>query len=922
MSDFGIIRTIGDACQSLQCLKGIFTMTLMLRQVLVPTMAVVVLLPRAGTAAPLPASVDEYAIHADGGIVYDPLRREAEKTEQLKKYDQRQTRLEKLELGAYRLQFRIPSRADAYDVIPVPYELSWDEQADKPSFPLAIEATAFEDESRRKGRDLFDLTLPGKIDLDIDYLGSVTAHLKPGARHNLKPDFSDTPGEYPGFVCKPLVRSAVVEAGDLVWFKIRYQNSGDTILDPEGMGGCLFYPHLLRKNDKGEYEQIGMPYNLYNRDLEYLYPGESHETWLSFQTNQRRETPENRGLVPGEYLLRVRLVYRCYKTPDVFLNIWDGPEAVVWDMPFSVEKEGREAPVAAGTKTLTDGGDPDKITRFMHTFEEFMTAFDCWQGPSEQMKKAGETPTPQEGKITGTLHLQVAPWTKHVVVKLIDTDPMAVASQAVPITIGTESLAFPADLNPAEYVIRSGKREPMFVSQTMADMRTNTQLGPWPERHIGERLREMLDLGVNVVSTTSMPWLYDDKDNPPSNYNGDAMKYFMDLARREGMLIEGWGTYPMDRANVQDIAAWITGKPWAMDRYSTNGYHAISHADPLLPAASAVTWLYQFHRWGDLYYQSPGGNVPFSVEDTRGWMRQDVNVRLPMGDRSIQAFRDWLKARHQTIEAANAAMGTSFKSFEEINPEANQVPNEFGHRWEYTDKSNPFHDWNDAVAEFDAFRTDLRIRNFRDTLELIRKEVPAAVIVLRTEGANAIVSGLDPRDPNPHLRHVYFSQRRCALVAEQLQQSGVFKYHSDYITLPYTPSEVRELVGTAARQGIVSNWLPQFDNMRDIAINKRYGNDYQVNFNLPEPRKGYMMHVLTAAYPWWKATIESGGVPGILWEDYQCDGFATETQKRELRLFTARLRDSLTEWAGRPNDSLPSQEWRKGSRALPSYRFP
>jgi hypothetical protein len=39
-----------------------------------------------GPAAPPPAPVDEYRIHADGGIVYDPLRREAEKTGALARF--------------------------------------------------------------------------------------------------------------------------------------------------------------------------------------------------------------------------------------------------------------------------------------------------------------------------------------------------------------------------------------------------------------------------------------------------------------------------------------------------------------------------------------------------------------------------------------------------------------------------------------------------------------------------------------------------------------------------------------------------------------------------------------------------------------------------------------------------------------------
>ncbi|NLE60941.1 MAG: hypothetical protein GX616_21560, partial [Planctomycetes bacterium] len=194
----------------------------------------------------------------------------------------------------------------------------------------------------------------------------------------------------------------------------------------------------------------------------------------------------------------------------------------------------------------------------------------------------------------------------------------------------------------------------------------------------------MMDCGINVMASTSMPWLYDDMRNPKSNYQGDAFKYVLDVARREGMVVEGWGTYPFDRANVRDIAAWITGKPIPITQY-TLGKSAISLTEPMLPFANSVAWLHQFHRWGDLYLQVERGDVPISVEDTRGWMRQDVNVRYPMGEQTIGAFREWVRKKYRTIEAANKAWGSSFNSFDEIDPEIDRVPNRFGHRWEYTD---------------------------------------------------------------------------------------------------------------------------------------------------------------------------------------------------------------------------------------------
>ena len=34
---------------------------------------------------------------------------------------------------------------------------------------------------------------------------------------------------------------------------------------------------------------------------------------------------------------------------------------------------------------------------------------------------------------------------------------------------------------------------------------------------------------------------------------------------------------------------------------------------------------------------------------------------------------------------------------------------------------------------------------------------------------------------------------------------------------------------------------------------------------------------------------EEGGAPGVMWSDYYCDGFATETQKREVRLMREHM---------------------------------
>jgi hypothetical protein len=127
------------------------------------------------------------------------------------------------------------------------------------------------------------------------------------------------------------------------------------------------------------------------------------------------------------------------------------------------------------------------------------------------------------------------------------------------------------------------------------------------------------------------------------------------------------------------------------------------------------------------------------------------------------------------------------------------------------------------------------------------------------------------------------------LISEVLQRRKVFKYHSDYTTIPYTESEWRFLLGRLREEGIRGNYLPQFCTARDMVLNDHRGRDFQTNYGLAEPKRAIMMHVLQAAYPVWRIMYEEGHCPGVLWEDYNCDGFVTETQKHELQLFRERL---------------------------------
>jgi hypothetical protein len=560
---------------------------------------------------------------------------------------------------------------------------------------------------------------------------------------------------------------------------------------------------------------------------------------------------------------------------------------------------------------LTDGDNDDKITRYIHTFEEFMTSFECWQEPGEE-----------RGRIKGMLYLQVAPWTREVVIKLIGTSPVRLATMASPLSLDNSTLALEPRIHGGNCIIAGGRRIPLLYTQIMSDMRANIQVSPWPEDTIAGDIQRMKRCGVNICATTAMPWLYRDFREPEVNHNGDAMKYALDIARRKGMKLEAWGSYPYDRSTVTDIYRDLTGDTTGMEVFNS----VVSHADPLIARANATIWLYQFRRWGDAMAQVESGHIPFATEDTRGWMRQDINCRYPIGRLSKEAFREWLEEKYGDIAELNERWNTSFGSFREIDPEAGGQVNRYHHRWEYLDRTQSFHDWNRAMCDFDEWRTLLRIKNYRESLGIIRKQVPQAVLLLRTEGANALIDGVRPDNPNPHYRHIYYSQRRLGAIAGLMQESGVLGYHSDYTTLPYTPAELRDITRTGVRQGIIPAWLPQFDNMRDIAVNEKYGTDYTVHYNTDVPVRGAMMHVLTPIFPWYKAVIEEGGIPGLLWSDYNCDGFVTETQEKELLFYRDKLETFLTSPTGIRMTTrgirIPDQSWMNKTTPRKSYFLP
>jgi len=773
-----------------------------------------------------------------------------------------------LTLDGHRLEFEIPRNARAYDVIPINYTF----QQDQGSCDLAMEATAFEDSARAKARALYDLAIPGNMKVEIEYLGSISADFLEDEYIPLTADPKTPISPFPPFKRDGFVRSSTIRASNLVWFKFKVTNVGDTILDPEGFAGCFAEPFIYKLDDDGTQLWQGTPVNLFTRHLEYVYPGESYEQWVNFHCPP---LGENRlGLTEGKYQIAYRMVCRFHDEYDWGTNIWRGTEFARLEVPISVTHA--PAPITPVEAKSTMQDTTPRMPGYLSSFEEFMTSFEIYPACQQTISKEG------------TLYLQVAPWTENVVVKLITREPKKIAAAKIPIEISHDTLEITHNPRNTMVIEHDGEEEPVFLAQIMPAMRLS-MLTPFPEADLFEIAKEARDLGVNVVVNTSAGWWASELTGRKGvEMHSACYKYFYDVVvRKLDMKVMGWSVYPPCGSGWFTCAEPLLKKTITFATTDSTGT-LVDVSDPVVPEVIAAWTRYQYERWGDTWFKTRDGRVPIDIEDSWGWMRDDINIRHNLGKLGLQRFGHWLQSKYKTIDTLNSAWGTDYTDFSEIQPEKDQgrevIPGGHSHPYPcYNKPDHVFHDWNGAVEDWDTFRTVLRLDIIEKTNEMIRATIPGAELALRTEGANLPIRG-DGKSDKMHWRHVYYSQRRNAFVHDVVKARDVVHFYSDYTTLPYTPEEWRQAMKEMVADGIVPMFLPQFDHMRDILLNPSYGLEYQTHYNLEEPSKGVMIHCLMAAYPWWKATYEEGGAPGILWSDYLCDGFATETQKRELKL--------------------------------------
>ena len=816
-----------------------------------------------GHTTPKPAPVETYKIAEDGGLIYDPISRE--KASQLGKYADSEKLTGTIETESdgvrYTLFYSVPKKITAYDAVPVEYRVTASGESETPVY---ISASAFEDSDRAGGRAYYELALPGTVDVTWEYLGYVagTDNFSNRAKVTADPSTDEQGKKYPHYSVTDVIRSGNVKSDSLLWWKFRYTNTGNTILDGDGNGTFCFHGQLFRKNaETGEWTLVKPMENLFNRIIDEVYPGESGEMYFIFDNAF--------NLPAGEYKIVINGVVRNEtNNPENYeKNIWSGETYTSSEFVFHISDSDEVTAPGEVVKTVKDYK-PTRNT-WMHRYEEFMTSYDS------HLKGTAL------GEMAGTMYLQCAPWTTQAALRLIvgNGDTLALASLPVEVESDSVKVKFNPDNN--NYVVQAdGTRFPAISAQSMADMRGNVQLGPDAAFNVLDNLLAMKDCGINLINTTAA-FEFDASFGKGRVHNIDACWFSLDAAKVIGLALEGWITYPYENPGSMSQANLLFGT-----NFTEKG-----HGSHDLAAANGMNTVWQYRRWGDNYWIGGDDTVVLDVEDTRGWMRVDFNARSRMTDSSKQNFRRFLGDIYGSLDKLNADWGTAYASFDEIDPEEGTVDD---HGWAgYRNENTPFKEWSRPLELLDQFKTLERIQDYKWVLETASEAIPTGKINVRTEGANWICK-VDPNTTNAHYRHAYYSQRRCGIIAELMGKAEVLYASSDYTTLPYTPSEVAELSRASIENGVVPMMLPQFDRMRDIAVNEKYGTDFSYDYNIGgEAKKGAYINTVCSVFEWFRATYENGGVPGILWQDYLCDGYATATQRKEIAFFTEKLKEAL-----------------------------
>ncbi len=817
---------------------------------------------------PQTAPVEGYEVSSDLKLSYTPLSREADRKGELSLYNTAQKVGGTIQNGTTTLTYTMPKSVTAYDVIPIQYTVYSNTQR----LPIHFEATAYEESDRLNNQAYYDANLPGHVNMSLEYLGYVTADNVSGKPMLNATAVGDIKGQqYPAYDASELIRSGTLKTGDYTWLKFKFTNTGNTILDGEGNSAFRFAPHLYQYQGNG-WVHIGDTLNLYYPLLDYVYPGESGEFWVLFNIGG---TSQQFGMEPGDYKVVIDGYLRTegdtYNTNAMAIA---GKAVTSSDFEFSVTEQGAQTQLRA-----VQNGNGTQMNRntWLAKFEEFMSSYTSLYQVGTGINNA----------TSGTMYLQVAPFTEQITLRLINGNSNELATVSVPITVNTKDVSISLNPHNNNYVVtEDGTRTPMIMTQNMVDMRGNIDRGPNTDDIILNDLRNMQEAGINTLTTTHAY---------TGDYTGfyDMSMYMLDVARKMGFKLEGHALYPYRNQLA-------TTRVRASDRTVSLGSQRDMFNMPGVDAANGILAFWNLIRYGDFYHYDPvTKTVPIAIEENYGWMNSVLNCRFGIGNSySDRLLWKWLeKAYDGDIDQLNQKYGSSYGEFKEISLSDQGGVQELD-GLVLNNSSAVYHDWNAATMELDIFRTTERVRNYKEMLRALN--VPEAKIALRSENSIYMAGGISQTTDNAHYRYIYYEQRRAAAIPEIMAASGIVYSDSGYSAYAFTDSEVYELTRQAAKTGFVTAKTPPFNHMYDPIITETMGNIYYSDYmGLGNADKLIMMKRNSSLFTYWKAMYEAGGIPGTMWMDYNCDLYVTTTQYKEMLFFKEKIAEMLATEEGK-----------------------
>lgn len=797
----------------------------------------------------------------DEKLVYTPLSNEAKRLGELSKYNSAKKISGTLNLGGTKVEYTIPEKATAYDMVPVTYSVTSNEGE-----VVHLQANAFEDADRYASETTpyYDLNMPGPIAVELSYEGYVN-----GYDNNDHPKLNADPAKdvqgvaYPAFDTTEIKKSGNIQSGSTyTWFKFSYKNTGSTILDGEGNSAFRFAPKLYKKID-GEWTYYSDNPNWYYPLLDYVYPGENGEFWVLF--NAAKGYAGSHGFEPGEYRIVIYGMMRSEHERYLYEENLIGSRAVTSaTFEFTANETGE---VTTPQAMVNENPNAPERNGWLKDYEEFMSSFTT-------LYEVGSTAT------KGTMYVQPAPWTNEIVLKVLHGDKNEMARVCLPLQVETDSIQITLNPYNKNYVIKEdGTREPMVMTQNMTDMRGNIDRGPDCDNIILNEILNIKEAGINTITTTQAA---------TGDYVGtyDMTMYMLDFARKLGFAYEGHALYPYRNGLA---AARVRASDPNLDLGGRVDFAGQKNVD----AANGILARWNLLRYGDFYvYDKVTKEIPISVEENYGWMTYANNWRDHINASSDIALQQWLKIAYEDdISALNQRYSASYDSFEKISVTDESLGN--------TLNGEVYYDWTAASVEYDLFRTSQRVDNYKEMLKYA--DIDNAKVYLRTENALFLAPGISQTTTNPRYRHVYYEQRRGAAIPELLKASGIIYGDSSYCCTPFFNSEVYELTRQAAKYGFNTAKTPPFAHMMDLAvINDSVGKyEYSDKLCLDSYVMGCQVNTMSSLFTWCKAIYEAGGIPGTMWMDYACDLYVTSTQYKELQFLQQKFKEMLSTEEGK-----------------------